>query len=186
MPLATTMAVPDMWFTKSTETPTVMAGLAATPVGAHRSRFRLVPCSHYITVAPIQDTPLILQPVAEDGFTSTGASTTLLHLNDSTDSGVIEAPALAKYGNTYVLFFSSGCFMTDSYTVNYATAPAITGPYIRAASPLFQTGTDGLQAPGGMDVDVDNTHMVFHANYGSNTRPLFTAQISFNDNVISA
>ncbi|KAK5166093.1 uncharacterized protein LTR77_008354 [Saxophila tyrrhenica] len=118
------------------------------------------PCGN--TKAPIVRTPLVLQPVARDGITLQSRATVLLDNNGAADQGVIEAPSLTKSGNTWILYFSSGCFVTHNYTVSYATADSITGPYKRAERPLFETGDYDLDGPGGMSVFGDGKHMVFH------------------------
>ncbi|KAK3673596.1 hypothetical protein LTR78_006501 [Recurvomyces mirabilis] len=136
-------------------------------------------------VAPYVATPIILQPVAKDGYTLQGSPTTILNNNGAADQGIVEAPSLTKVGSTYILFFSSGCFTTGSYTVSYATSTSITGPFTRASSPLFATGTDGLNTPGSADIFRDGKHMLFHANSASG-RALYTAQITVNGNTVSA
>ncbi|GAB7362113.1 hypothetical protein MBLNU230_g2141t1 [Neophaeotheca triangularis] len=141
------------------------------------------PCN---AVAPYKPTPLILQPVAADGITLTGSPTTLLDNSGAPDQGIVEAPSIGKFGDTYVLFFSSGCFATGGYTVNYATSSSVTGPYRRAARPLFQTGDYGLKAPGGMDIAADGgDHLLFHAN-NNGVRSLYQAVISVKGNVVTA
>lgn len=144
------------------------------------------------SVTPISPTPLILQPVAADGVTLTGTATTLLQNNGVADEGIIEAPSLTvTRSGTYILAFSSGCFTDSSYTVSYATASKVTGPYTRNATPLFKTGTDGLQTPGSATLWSDTQHMVFHANYGTipgygTGRAMYTALITVNKGVLSA
>lgn len=142
-------------------------------------------------VAPIVPTPIKVQALAKDGVTLQGSPTTILNNDGAADQGVVEAPSLAHMGNTWVLFFSNSCFTTNGYTVSYATASSITGPYTRAARPLFQTGDYGLTAPGSADIDHDGKHLLFHANYGSlgslgTGRALYQAQITLNGNTISA
>lgn len=83
-----------------------------------------------------------------------------------------------KIRGTYVLFFSSGCFATSTYTVSYATSNSIKGPYTQAAQPLFKTSDLGLTSPGGMSMDPDGEHMVFHARYEGG-RALYNAIINF-------
>ena len=136
------------------------------------------------TDSPVVPTPLMLQAVASDGVTLQGNPTTLLNNNGASDGGGIEAPALIKAGSVYFLFFSSGCFTQSTYTVSYATATSITGPFTRSGT-LFQSGTDGLESPGGGDIYKDGKHMVFHANQGSG-RALYEAQITFNGRSVSA
>ncbi|KXT08293.1 hypothetical protein AC579_6683 [Pseudocercospora musae] len=140
------------------------------------------PCGN--TVAPLVPTPLILQPVAADGCTLTGSPTELLDHQGSSDDGVLEAPVVVKSGSTYFLLFSSGCFTTTNYNVDYATAPSIIGPYTRAARPLISTGDDGLSGPGGADVSKDLKYMLFHANYGGR-RALYTATVTVSGTTLS-
>ncbi|KAK5741159.1 hypothetical protein LTR17_004099 [Elasticomyces elasticus] len=130
-------------------------------------------------VAPYVPTPLILQPVGSDGVTLQGSATTILNHNGASDQGNLEAPSLTKVGSTYVLFFSSGCFVGSQYTVSYATSTSITGGYKRAASPLFATGVNGLSAPGGADIFRDGKHLLFHANSGGG-RALYTAEVTIS------
>lgn len=104
----------------------------------------------------------------------------------ASDQGIVEAPSLVKSGSYYILFFSSGCFTQSTYTVNYATATSVTGPYTRAASPLFSTGTDGLTAPGGMDVFSDGEHMLFHAKAAGSVRALYNAVVRIDGGVVTA
>lgn len=107
------------------------------------------------TIAP---TPIILQPVKNDGVTLDGAASTLLDNAGVSDDGVVEAPSLVKGPQgQYVLFFSSGCYSTPNYTVSYATASSVKGPYARRAQPLLKTGDMGLFAPGGADVRNSDT-----------------------------
>lgn len=106
----------------------------------------------------------------------------LLNNDGASDEGTIEAPSIVQMApgtnSHYVLFFSSGCFTGPNYTVNYATAPSITGPYTRATHPLFMSGDYGLVGPGGMSIYRDGKHMVFHARYGSG-RALYETVINF-------
>ena len=142
------------------------------------------------TVNPIVATPLLLQPVAADGITLQGSTTQLLNNAGVSDDGIVEAPSLTlTRSGTYVLFFSSGCFTSNSYTVSYATASSLTGPYTRASAPLFKTGTNGLSAPGSADVAADGQHLVFHANNGASSlfiRSLWTALITISGTSVTA
>ena len=98
----------------------------------------------------------------------------------ASDQGIIEAPSLAKQGSTYVLFFSSGCFTTGNYNVNYATSSSITGSYKRAASPLFKTGTDGLTAPGGADIVRIRTNVTLVDHFETNVNASTDSSVTGN------
>ncbi|KAL9058258.1 MAG: hypothetical protein Q9162_001857 [Coniocarpon cinnabarinum] len=138
------------------------------------------------SVNPIVPTPILMQAVAGDGVTPQGDPVQLFDNAGASDDGIVEAPSLVKAPDgTYVLFFSSGCYRTPDYTVNYATSNAVFGPYTRAAAPLFKTGTDGLSAPGGMTIWNDAVHMVFHAG-PADDRAMYTAQVTVNGATVTA
>lgn len=78
-----------------------------------------------------------------------------------------------------MLFYSSGFYMNNTYTVSYATAQNVTGPYTKQGV-LLETGSYGLSAPGGADVVRDGSKMVFHANAGrewNGTRYMWTGEV---------
>lgn len=124
--------------------------------------------------APIVSTPILLQQVSvSDGYTKIGGTTELI-TNGPADGPVTEAPSLSRLADgSYVLFFSSNCYSGPLYDVSYAMASNIKGPYTKYG-PLFVTGTNGLTAPGGLDIAVNGDHAVFHAVYGTG-RAMFTA-----------
>ncbi|KAL8348820.1 hypothetical protein RB601_002239 [Gaeumannomyces tritici] len=117
-------------------------------------------------VAPLAPTPIMLQEVcAADGVTPVGPAVQILDRAD-VDGPLVEAPALARTrdGGSYVLLFSSHCFSSPRYNVNYAVARAVAGPYGRSPAPLVQTGDFNLTAPGGATADVGAGVVAFHAN----------------------
>ncbi|TIA39794.1 glycoside hydrolase family 43 protein [Aureobasidium pullulans] len=128
------------------------------------------------TVKPILSTPIMLQKVSVDnGFTKIGLPTPMIN-NDPADGPYVEAPALTKMSDgTYVLFYSSNCFVTPLYDVSYATSKNIRGPYKKFGG-LIKTGTYGLRAPGGLDMAINGDHAVFHADWKGG-RAMFTALI---------
>lgn len=116
------------------------------------------------TVAPIKDTPLMLQQVAGDGVTKIGAATQILGRTDD-DGPLVEAPNIIKSSaGRYILFFSSHCFTSTDYNVKYATATSVTGPYTRGQEALLETNDFNLTSPGGGTSLDEGGLMVFHAN----------------------
>ncbi|KAL9095497.1 MAG: hypothetical protein Q9165_002368 [Trypethelium subeluteriae] len=110
-------------------------------------------CSN--TVPPQRSTPLMLQRLTPDGLSiAEGAAPVQLLDRGPADGPLVEAPTLVRSdGGVYFLFFSSGCTRADDYKIEYATAGAVAGPYVRAAEPLLQTGDfGGLVAPGSVSV----------------------------------
>ncbi|KAK8247059.1 putative endo-arabinase [Phyllosticta capitalensis] len=140
--------------------------------------------------APIKSTPIMQQKVGSNGIDKVGDPYQILTNSDSSVDGPdVEAPSIAKFSDgRYVLFFSSNCYTTINYNVNYATASSVSGPYTRASTPLFTSSSTGLWSPGGASIAPDGQHLVFHAyiEAGSSIRAMYTAQLSWNDNVASA
>lgn len=134
------------------------------------------------TVAPIVPTPIMLQQVGQDGHTLIGAPRQIL-TNGPADGPYIEAPSLTRLNGKYVLFFSSQCFVTPKYDVQYAVADTITGPYTRQGR-LFATGSYGMKAPGGLDIAVNGNKVVWHADNGAGGRAMYTANVRLEGNKI--
>jgi beta-xylosidase len=117
------------------------------------------------TIKPIVPTPNLIQQVdVNNGFSMIGTVLKILSNDDEVADGpYVEAPALNYMSGKYVLFYSPQCYTTPKYSVSYAIADQITGPYIRSGV-LFKTGGPlGFQAPGGLDVAVNGDHAVWHA-----------------------
>lgn len=114
------------------------------------------------TVPPILPTPIMLQEIdQQDGHTLIGKPVEIL-TNIASDGPYVEAPTLTYMSGKYVLFFSSQCYQTPKYDVQYAVADKITGPYTRKGR-IFATGTYGMTAPGGLDIAINGEKAVWHA-----------------------
>ncbi|CAK4031119.1 glycoside hydrolase family 43 [Lecanosticta acicola] len=135
------------------------------------------------TVPPIQTTPIVIQQVQADGTTKIGDPKTLL-TNSESDGPLVEAPYLVRNADgVYVLFFSSHCWATAQYAVNYATSTAPTGGFVRSAKALWATGTRGMIGPGGASILPDGKYIAFHG-YASreevgSVRSMYIAPIQF-------
>ena len=127
----------------------------------------------------------IQQVNVDDGVTPIGTANPILQsVGGTADYGTVEAPSLVMNpsGEGYVLFYSSGFYKNSTYTVSYATSSSVTGPYTKHGA-LLQTGTYNLNAPGGADVIMNGTLMVFHANAGSSfdgTRYMWTGHVTYD------
>lgn len=106
-------------------------------------------------------TPITLQAVASDGITLLGQPIMILN-NTSEDFGSVEAPSIYKTPNhKYVLTYSKGNTVTSMYTVSYAVASSLIGPYNRMGD-LLKTGDYNLNGPGGADLNFNGERMLFH------------------------
>ncbi|KAF2723867.1 glycoside hydrolase family 43 protein [Polychaeton citri CBS 116435] len=113
------------------------------------------------TVAPIAPTPIMIQRVGNNGRDLIGGPSQIL-TNIASDGPYVEAPVLNKMNGKYVLFFSANCFATPKYDVQFATADNILGPYTRRGQ-IFKTGSKGMTAPGGLDINTNGNKAVWHA-----------------------
>ncbi|KAF2150009.1 glycoside hydrolase family 43 protein, partial [Myriangium duriaei CBS 260.36] len=142
------------------------------------------------TQAPIHSTPIMLQKVEADGITTIGNPVEILDRTKA-DGPLVEAPTLVKVDGTYFLFFSSGCTRDPSYTVKYAWASHLQGPYTRANQDLLQSGDWSLSAPGSCSVAKDSKGdwaIAFHARVTTpqgGAREMFTAGLNFNGTAVT-
>ncbi|KAK1672589.1 family 43 glycosyl hydrolase [Colletotrichum godetiae] len=115
-------------------------------------------------VEPLVDTPIMLQEVEADGISKVGDPVQILS-RTAADGPLVEAPDLVRTEDgLYILFFSSFCFNSDNYNVNYATSRNIKGPYQRPSRMLLKTGDFNLTAPGGATSVAGGGQMLFHGN----------------------
>ncbi|KAJ9148457.1 Glycosyl hydrolase family 43 protein [Pleurostoma richardsiae] len=136
------------------------------------------------TVAPIHSTPIMMQQLSLDGYTTIGSAFQILDRGDA-DGPLIEAPSLIKASDgSFVLFFSSNCYSTTLYDVSYATASSLTGPYTKSSAPLLVTGNYGLTAPGGATSIVGGGQLVFHANCDAG-RCMYETSFSVANNIVT-
>ena len=120
------------------------------------------------------DTWLWIAPLAPDGLTLAGEPTRLIKQDLPWEGDLIEAPTLVKRDGTYVLMYSANSYGGPEYTIGYATADAVTGPYTKNPEPLLSTEmTDGRYVgPGGQDVLTapdGSDRLAFHSWYGGQT-----------------
>lgn len=128
-------------------------------------------------IPPLAPTPILLQQVAEDGFTLVGDAVQILD-RDGSDGPLVEAPNLIFHEGTYFLFYSTHCFSDPKYDVRYATATDVRGPYKKTGLRLVNGEQTGLKSPGGGTVCQCGDRMLFHAFCRENTRCMYAADVS--------
>ncbi|KAK4113819.1 glycoside hydrolase family 43 protein [Canariomyces notabilis] len=137
-------------------------------------------------VEPRRQTPIVLQEVdPADGVSFVGEGVVVFDRGEE-DGALVEAPDLVFYRDEdqeveegswggggggggrgrYVLFYSNHCWDGPRYSVNYAVAENITGPYERVdGGPVIRTGDRfNITAPGGAAAAPGARWMVFHGN----------------------
>lgn len=113
--------------------------------------------------APQRSTPIMIVPMDESGWRSTGLPIQILD-RTSEDGPLVEAPSMGRAADgTYFLFYSNNCWSSSKYSVLVATSNSPTGPFTRRGA-MLQTGVKDLVSPGGLAITTDGTHVVFHSN----------------------
>ncbi|RYP81933.1 hypothetical protein DL769_001777 [Monosporascus sp. CRB-8-3] len=129
-------------------------------------------------------TPIKIQRVARDGITLQGSPKTILNHNGAADDGLVEGPAMYKiHPDQYVLFFSTHCYSSDRYDIQYAFSRTPDGPYTRAGILAQSGGNPPIYGPGHMDID-KGEYVAFHGrtapgNPQGSKRYMFTGRIDF-------
>lgn len=110
---------------------------------------------------------LFAQRLSADGLSLVGEATELLIHDRSWERPLIEAPSLVKADGTYFLFYSANWWESPDYTIGYATASSVLGPYRKRtrARAWFASGATAA-GPGGQEFFTDpdgRWWMAYHA-----------------------
>lgn len=112
------------------------------------------------------DTWIQLAPLTADGVQLAGPATKLFRQTEDWEGQLVEAPVLLKHEGTYLVFYSANDYASEDYAIGVASAPAITGPYLKQPTPVLSSeSSDGRYiGPGGQDIisTPDGDRMVFH------------------------
>ncbi|QRP48433.1 glycoside hydrolase family 43 protein [Amycolatopsis sp. FDAARGOS 1241] len=121
------------------------------------------------------------QKLSPDGRTLAGTHSELIRADLTAEKGVVEAPSVVKTLSRYLLFYSADTFTSSGYHTCYATAPTLSGPFVKADSQFLSTDLLGgrVDTPG--VADVADGHIFFHGwlSGGRSARGLSELPISF-------
>lgn len=110
---------------------------------------------------------LNVQRMDGNGTALVGSPTRLLRQDQPWEGSVTEAPVMHRYNNQYYLFYSANDWSNDSYTVAYATAPSITGPFTKRGRIVSSSNARGpVIGPGGQELFWSRggeMYMVYHS-----------------------
>jgi beta-xylosidase len=114
-----------------------------------------------------QPSSLWIQPLSEDGLSLTDSPTELLVHDSAWETPLIEAPSIALDSGTYYLFYSANWWESDRYSVGYATADDVLGPYTKATTlgPWFASDA-AVAGPGGQEWFTDEAGQLRMAYHG--------------------
>ncbi|GGK28944.1 hypothetical protein GCM10008955_23320 [Deinococcus malanensis] len=113
-----------------------------------------------------QATNIYIQQMSSDGLRLTGKATSLIQNFELWEGNVIEAPSLHRAGGVYYLLYSAGPFDSTLYSVGYATAKRITGPYRKAPENPILVSKGKVAGPGHQTIVQDGagrTWLAYHA-----------------------
>ncbi|HEY0578356.1 MAG TPA: glycoside hydrolase family 43 protein [Pseudonocardia sp.] len=140
-----------------------------------------------------------LQQVSVDGITPIGARRPLIQADRPEEGNIVEAPAMVKHGNKYVLFYSGNAFNSGKYFVNYASGTSLSGTFTKRDGQFLNRDTLGgaYPNPGGEEVVPGRKHdyMLFHAYTNPGRRSMFVVGLGWDssgnpnlelDNVVKA
>lgn len=135
-----------------------------------------------------QPSSLWIQELSDDGTALVGSPIRLLDHDALWEMPLIEAPSLVASAGTYYLFYSANWWNTDRYSIGYATAPDVRGPYTKMTPerPWFASDAN-VAGPGGQEWFIDGSghlRMAYHAwtpghvGYPGGARSLHLATVS--------
>lgn len=82
-------------------------------------------------------TPILLQPLTEDGLELTGSPSTLLTNSDAWEANVVEGPWLIYEAGYYYLFYSGNSYASAGYALGVARSTSLAGPFTKALEPIL-------------------------------------------------
>jgi beta-xylosidase len=135
---------------------------------------------------------LWIQQLSADGRALLGDPVLLLDHDAGWETPLIEAPSLVVSGDVYYLFYSANWWNTSRYSIGYAIAPSVTGPYTKVTTdrPWFSSDAN-VAGPGGQEWFVDHSgqlRMAYHGwtpgkvGYPRGARSLHIATVSMTAN----
>lgn len=112
------------------------------------------------------DTWIQLSPLSPDGTQLAGPTVKLFQQTEEWEGQLVEAPVLVRHDDTYLVFYSANDYAGENYAIGVASAPAITGPYLKQPAPLLSTESSERRylGPGGQDIieTPDGDRIFFH------------------------
>ncbi|KAI0385717.1 glycoside hydrolase family 43 protein [Hypomontagnella monticulosa] len=130
-------------------------------------------------------TPIRIQRVSGDGLTLQGNPKTILNHSGDADDGVVEGPAMWKRKpGSYVLFFSTHCYSSDKYDIQYAWGTAPDADFQHRKTLATSGPNQPIYGPGHMDIASDGTTIAFHGrdkpgNPKDTKRRMYIGKIKF-------
>lgn len=106
-------------------------------------------------------------PMSADGTQVAGNPTQLMRQDQPWEGSVTEAPVMYLYNGQYYLFYSANDWSNASYTVGYAQAPSVNGPFTKKGQIAISSNDHGpVTGPGGQEIFWSRggrMYMVYHS-----------------------
>ena len=129
---------------------------------------------------------LWLQELTPDGLELLGDPVPLITADQVWEGVLVEAPTLWEHDGRYYLFYSANAYDSPQYTVGYAVADSIHGPFEKPRSrPILATSIPaGVVGPGGQDIVIGpdgQTWLLYHAWASGGYRNLHLSKLVWED-----
>lgn len=109
---------------------------------------------------------LWMQQLSDDGLNLIDKPIELLRHDQAWETPLIEAPAMLKHDGKYFLFYSANGYESSSYSIGYAVADALTGPYHKPLNKPWFASAGKAAGPGGQEFFIapdGEIWMAYHA-----------------------
>lgn len=113
-------------------------------------------------------TQIWIQPLTPQGVLAESTPQSLISNDLPWEGKHVEAPSLVKHRGRYFLFYSAGASTAMHYSISYATADKVVGPYDKAPENPIVRSNASLRGPGHQSVyplSQDSYILFFHANF---------------------
>jgi arabinan endo-1,5-alpha-L-arabinosidase len=131
---------------------------------------------------------IYLQKVAANGVTLIDSPIKLIKNDQSWEAAVVEAPYIIRHNNKYYLFYSANFYGNGSYSMGYATADDVAGPYTKQGQLAVSSNSQGpVIGPGGQSAFRDAAGGLYFAYHSwspdMSKRPMSIMRINWENDV---
>jgi beta-xylosidase len=128
---------------------------------------------------------IFLQATSDDGLALVGEPLQLITADQAWEGVLVEGPTLWQQNDQYYLFYSANNYTSPNYSVGWAAADEIDGPYTKARQPLLETTIRaGIVGPGGQDIVIDDdgeAWIAFHGWSSNSGRTMSLLPLTWED-----
>jgi beta-xylosidase len=129
------------------------------------------------------------QQLSDDGLELVGEPAILIDADQEWEAGIVEAPAMARHGDGYLLLYSGNLWSTEDYAVGWAACETPLGPCEKPSDEPLLSSSGSKRGPGHTELFVDagdRLRVVYHAwdgevGYPDGGRAMHVATVEVDD-----